>query len=61
MFDDDLEPRKTKKVLKKLDSMSLDELDAYIEEMKEEIQRAELEISRKKAHMNAASTLFKSK
>ena len=61
MFDDDLEPRKTKKVLKKLDSMSLDELDAYIDEMKEEIQRAELEISRKKAHMNAASTLFKSK
>lgn len=61
MFDDDLEPRKTKKVLKKLDSMSLDELDAYIDEMKEEIQRAELEIGRKKAHMNAASTLFKSK
>lgn len=61
MFDDDLEPRKPKKVLKKLDSLSLDDLDAYIAEMKEEIQRAELEISRKKAHMNAASTLFKSK
>jgi uncharacterized small protein (DUF1192 family) len=61
MFDDDLEPRKPKKVLKKLEPLSLDELADYISEMNEEIQRAELEISRKKAHMNAASTLFKSK
>ena len=39
--------------------MSLDELEAYIGEMKEEIERAELEITRKKSHMNAASSLFK--
>lgn len=61
MFDDDLDPRKPKKTLKKLEPLSLDELQEYISEMKEEIQRAELEIGRKKAHMNAASTLFKSK
>ena len=61
MFDDDLDPRKPKKVLKKLDSMSLDELDEYIAGLKEEIQRAEVEIGRKKAHMTAASTLFKTK
>lgn len=61
MFDDDLAPRKPKKTLKNLEPLSLDELADYITEMKEEIQRAELEITRKKAHMNAASTLFKSK
>ncbi len=61
MFDDDLEPRKPKKTLKKLDSMSVDELEDYIAELKEEIQRTEVEIGRKKAHMNAASTLFKTK
>ncbi len=59
MFDDDLDPRKPKKALKNLENLSLDELADYISEMKSEIERAELEISRKKAHMSAASTLFK--
>ena len=62
MFDDpDLSPLKPKKVLKNLEPMSLDELGEYIQGLKEEIQRAELEITRKKTHMSAASSLFKSK
>jgi uncharacterized small protein (DUF1192 family) len=59
MFDDDLNPLKQKKILKNLHPMSLDELETYIEEMKEEIKRAELEIMRKKSHMDAVSNLFK--
>ncbi|MBL8637661.1 MAG: DUF1192 domain-containing protein [Alphaproteobacteria bacterium] len=61
MFDDENEPRLAKKVLKKLDGMSIDELNAYVQEMKDEIERAQAEIKRKEAHMNAASGLFKSK
>lgn len=59
MFDDDLEPQKQSKPLKNLEPMSLDELNLYIQEMKEEILRAEGEIERKKAHMDAASSIFK--
>ena len=61
MFDDENEPRLAKKVLKKLDGMSIDELTAYVQEMKDEIERAQGEIKRKEAHMNAASSLFKNK
>ncbi len=59
MFDDDLDPQKKKKTLKKLDSLSLDELRDYIAELKEEIIRAEGEIARKSTHMSAAAALFK--
>ncbi|HPF78468.1 MAG TPA: DUF1192 domain-containing protein [Alphaproteobacteria bacterium] len=59
MFDDDLEPQKQSKTVKNLEPMSLDELKLYIEEMKSEILRAEQEILRKKAHMDAASSIFK--
>lgn len=59
MLDDDLDPLKRKKVAKNLHPMSLDELNAYIEDMKEEIKRAEQEIARKKSHMDAVSNLFK--
>lgn len=58
MFDD-LEPLKPKKVLKNLDPLSIDELKNYIDELKEEIKRTELEIARKTSHMTAASSLFK--
>ncbi len=61
MFDDENEPRLAKKVLKKLDGMSIDELTAYVQEMKDEIERAQAEIKRKEAHMSAASGLFKNK
>jgi uncharacterized small protein (DUF1192 family) len=60
MFDDDLDPRTKKPVLKKLDKFSLDELNDYIELMKAEIARVEEEIGRKKAASAAASSFFKS-
>ncbi len=59
MFDDDLEPQKKPKTLKNLEPMSLDELNFYIQEMKEEIIRTEEEIKRKQVHMEAASSIFK--
>jgi uncharacterized small protein (DUF1192 family) len=40
--------------------MSIAELEQYIEDMKAEIKRVEENIARKKAVMNAASSLFKS-
>lgn len=60
MFDDD-QPRKPKAALKNLEPMSLSDLNAYITELEGEILRAKGEISRKSAHMNAASALFKHK
>ena len=58
MFDDDLEPQKQLENIKNLEPMSLDELQNYIQEMKDEIIRTEEEIKRKKAHMDAASSVF---
>lgn len=58
MFDDELEPQKQPKPLTNLEPMSLDELNKYIDEMKKEISRVEEEIKRKKAHMDAASSIF---
>ena len=57
---DDLEPRKAKPQLKNLDPMSVEELAAYIEDMKTEIRRVEENMAKKKAHLAAASGLFKS-
>ncbi len=59
MFDDDLDPRTKKPVLKKLDRYSIDELYEYIENMKAEITRAEAEIKQKKAATDAAASIFK--
>lgn len=59
MFDDENEPRKKAHTLKDLEPMSIDELQVYIKDMKEEITRTEQEIARKRAHMDAASSIFK--
>lgn len=59
MFDDDLEPQKQITETKNLEPLSLDELQNYISELKEEIIRTEEEAKRKKAHMDAASSVFK--
>lgn len=59
MFDDDLDPRKPKKVLKPLDNYSIEELKEYIENLKAEILRAEQEIVKKEKHKNAADKFFK--
>lgn len=59
MFDEELEPRTKKPVKKDLTVMSVEELQQYIEDMKEEISRVETEISKKRAHKEAASSFFK--
>ena len=57
---EELEPRKQKPQPRNLDVMSIEELTAYIEEMKTEIRRVEEKIAAKRAHINAAAGLFKS-
>lgn len=61
MFDEDLEPRKTKALFepRNLENLSLDELEAYIIELGAEIERVNEEIAKKKAHADAASSVFK--
>ncbi|HWT97689.1 MAG TPA: DUF1192 domain-containing protein [Terriglobales bacterium] len=56
---EDLEPLKKKPTLRNLDPLSIEELQAYIAEMKEEIARVEGKIAAKQAHLSAASGLFK--
>lgn len=58
---EELEPRKAKPQPKNLDPMSVEELTDYIANLKAEIARVEEKISSKRAHLNAASGLFKSK
>lgn len=58
MFDDDLDPRTKKPIKKDLTKMSIEELEEYINAMKEEISRVEEEIKRKKAHRDAAAAAF---
>jgi uncharacterized small protein (DUF1192 family) len=42
-----------------LDSLGIDELRAYIEELKLEIARVESDIGRKQGHRSAADAFFK--
>lgn len=58
MFDEEEFGKKTTQP-KNLEPFSLDELDDYILQLKAEIIRAEEEKKRKKAHMDAASSVFK--
>lgn len=59
MLEEDFLPQKKKPQLKMLDSLSIEELYAYIEEMKTEIVRVEAAIVKKKASADAASQFFK--
>lgn len=61
MIDDDLDPHKPVRKPKSLDNYSVDELYAYIEILKSEIVRVEIDISKKKSHRDAISGLFKPK
>lgn len=58
MFDEEL-PLKKKAPVKNLEPMSIDELEAYIVELKDEIERTQAEIKRKQAHKSAADSFFK--
>ncbi|MAQ70883.1 MAG: DUF1192 domain-containing protein [Alphaproteobacteria bacterium] len=61
MFDDDDLPRMNSQAkVKDLEVMSIDELEEYIAKMEEEIDRVRVEIKKKKAHKDAASSFFKS-
>jgi uncharacterized small protein (DUF1192 family) len=59
MLIDDLEPQKQPAKPKVLDTMSVDELGAYLEALKAEIVRVEAAMAAKQAHLSAASALFK--
>ena len=59
MFDDDLEPRKKSPAQKNLENMGIVELEAYIVDLKGEIERAEKEIIKKKAIRDRAASVFK--
>jgi uncharacterized small protein (DUF1192 family) len=59
MFDDDPDPKKKAQKLRNLEPMSVDELVAYVEELKAEIVRVEADIAKKKAYSEAATSFFK--
>jgi len=59
MLFEDLEPQKAPSKLKILDSMSIDELRTYIDDLRGEITRVEKAIAAKEAHRAAVSGLFK--
>lgn len=58
MFDEEL-PGKKPAAVKNLEPMSVDELAAYIADLKAEITRVEGEIGKKQAHKSAADSFFK--
>ena len=59
MFDDDTTPKNMPKKPKPLDTLSVEELEQGIRDMRDEITRYEAEIAKKKAHKEAMSSLFK--
>jgi uncharacterized small protein (DUF1192 family) len=62
MFDEDFKPKKkpNAEFPRKLVDMSIQELQEYIEELQAEIKRAEDDIRKKKASIDAAAAIFKS-
>ncbi len=56
---EDLEPRKKAPAPRELDTLSLEELRAYIAEMEAEIERVKGKIAAKQAHLAGAAGLFK--
>jgi uncharacterized small protein (DUF1192 family) len=60
MFNDDLEPQKKAPAQKNLENLGVAELEAYIVELRAEIERTEKEIIKKKAIRDRAAAAFKS-
>ena len=60
MDEDDLEPKKMSKSLEPrvFDTLSIEELTTYIEELKAEISRAEAAIQAKKGFRDTAEDVF---
>ena len=58
--DEDAPPRTHRRLeLLVLDSLGIEELHAYIDELKGEIVRVEADITRKSSHRNAADAFFR--
>ncbi len=57
-INDDL-PQNTQKQKQDLDPMSIEELNEYITELAEEIERVRAEIAKKEAHRSGVEALFK--
>jgi uncharacterized small protein (DUF1192 family) len=57
---EDLEPRKKAPAPRELDSLSVEELNAYIGQLEAEIDRVKVKIAAKQAHLAGAASLFKS-
>lgn len=60
MDTDDLEPKTKKPQKRNLDPLSVEELHNYIAELTAEIARVEEDIAKKRKHLSAAESLFKS-
>ncbi len=60
MFDDDLDPKTKKPMLKPLDNMSVPELKQYLADLHAEIARVEQHLGKKEAYKSAADSFFKS-
>jgi uncharacterized small protein (DUF1192 family) len=58
-IDDDFDPKTKKLKPRVLDLLSVDELKIYIEDLKNEITRAEADIAKKEKSKAAADSLFK--
>lgn len=59
MDPEDLEPRKKAVAPRELDSLSIEELKAYIGDLEGEIDRVKAKIAAKQAHLAGAASLFK--
>lgn len=59
MDTDDLEPLREKPTAADLETLSVDELQAYIADLEAEIDRIRLAIAEKSDHKNAAEQFFK--
>lgn len=57
---EDIDPKTKKPKLRNLDPLGVEELQNYIAELQEEIARVEADIAKKKKHLSAAESLFKS-
>ena len=59
MNPDELEPRTLQPKPLDLETMGIDELEAYIEDLQAEIARARAAIEKKQSHRGSAESLFK--
>lgn len=61
MYDDEpAEPRRQARLTRlTLDSLSVEELEAYIGELRAEISRVESDITRKQSHRSSADAFFR--